>query len=203
MTDSLSRRPKQKPGQISGQIPGEPATPAPIDLSRIDPAIWRVLITGQAHGPYTLGQLQQFVIEGRLHGASRISGGEAQPFLPIRDMPRLAEALANAFAERARRRAEAANYLITARAPAPVEAALWRDLPGCLDTLGKHMQPMPGTFLLRSARSLTEVREALAAALPNTAQVFVLQTREARLGWVGFEDDMSEAVRPVWNAPLS
>jgi len=65
------------------------------------------------------------------------------------------------------------------------------------------MQPIPGTFLLRSARSLSEVRATLAEALPKTAQVFVLQTREARLGWVGFEEDMAEAVRPVWNAPLS
>ena len=201
MTEGLGRRMKQ----VTGQAPTAPATAsaAPIDLSRIDPAIWRVLAGGDVHGPYTLGQIQQFVIEGRLHAASRISGGDQQPFLPIRGVPRLAEALAPAFAERARRRAEAANYLITVHAPAEAEAALSHGLPACLDTLGKHMQPIPGTFLLRSARSLSEVRAALAEALPKTAQVFVLQTREARLGWVGFDEDMAEAVRPVWNAPLS
>lgn len=201
MTEGLGRRVKQ----VTGQAPTAPATAsaAPIDLSRIDPAIWRVLAGGDVHGPYTLGQIQQFVIEGRLHAASRISGGDQQPFLPIRGVPRLAEALAPAFAERARRRAEAANYLITVHAPAEAEAALSHGLPACLDTLGKHMQPIPGTFLLRSARSLSEVRAALAEALPKTAQVFVLQTREARLGWVGFDEDMAEAVRPVWNAPLS
>ena len=175
---------------------------ATIDLSRIDPAIWRILINGEAHGPFTIGQVRQFVIEGRIHAGSRLSGGPEQAFLPLREIPRLAEAIAPAFAERARRRAEAANYIITARAPAPAEAALWRDLPGCLDQLGQHVQPMPGTFILRSARSLNEVRSALAAALPKTAQVFVLQTREARLGWVGFEEDMAEMVRPVWNAAL-
>jgi len=201
MTEGLGRRVKQ----VTGQAPAAPATAsaAPIDLSRIDPAIWRVLAGGDVHGPYTLGQIQQFVIEGRLHAASRISGGDQQPFLPIRDLPRLAEALTPAFAERARRRAEAANYLITVHAPAEAEAALSHGLPACLDTLGKHMQPIPGTFLLRSARSLSEVRAALAEALPKTVRVFVLQTREARLGWVGFDEDMAEAVRPVWNAPLS
>lgn len=201
MAEGLGRRVKQ----VTGQAPAAPATAsaAPIDLSRIDPAIWRVLAGGDVHGPYTLGQIQQFVIEGRLHAASRISGGDQQPFLPIRDLPRLAEALAPAFAERARRRAEAANYLITVHAPAEAEAALSHGLPACLDTLGKHMQPIPGTFLLRSARSLSEVRAALAEALPKTVRVFVLQTREARLGWVGFDEDMAEAVRPVWNAPLS
>lgn len=201
MAEGLGRRVKQ----VTGQAPAAPATAsaAPIDLSRIDPAIWRFLAGGDVHGPYTLGQIQQFVTEGRLHSASRISGGDQQPFLPIRGVPRLAEALAPAFAERARRRAEAANYLITVHAPAEAEAALSHGLPACLDTLGKHMQPIPGTFLLRSARSLSEVRAALAEALPKTAQVFVLQTREARLGWVGFDEDMAEAVRPVWNAPLS
>lgn len=201
MAEGLGRRVKQ----VTGQAPAASATAsaAPIDLSRIDPAIWRVLAGGDVHGPYTLGQIQQFVTEGRLHSASRISGGDQQPFLPIRGVPRLAEALAPAFAERARRRAEAANYLITVHAPAEAEAALSHGLPACLDTLGKHMQPIPGTFLLRSARSLSEVRAALAEALPKTAQVFVLQTREARLGWVGFDEDMAEAVRPVWNAPLS
>lgn len=202
MADSLARRMQQMTASPRGSLP-DAASPAPIDLSRIDPAVWRVLVADAAHGPFTLGQIQQFVIEGRLHAASRLSGGDDQPFLPIRDNPRLTAALSAAFAERARRRAEAANYLITARAPAPVEGALWRDLPGCLDALGLHMQPMPGTYLLRSGKSLEEVRAALAAALPKTAQVFVLQTREARLGWVGFNEDMSEAVRPVWNAPLS
>lgn len=201
MGDGLTRRLKQ----VTGAKPARPAPAAsqPIDLSRVDPAVWRVLSGGESHGPYTLGQLQQFVIEGRVNAATGVSDGPDQPFQPIRDVARLAQALAPAFAERARRRAEASNFLIMARAPGPVEAALWRDLPGCLESLGKHVQPMPGTYLLRSARSLAEVREALAAALPRTAQVFVLQTREARLGWVGFDSDMTEAVRPVWNAPLS
>lgn len=192
-------------GGFGHRVKGPAATPppAPIDLARVDPAIWRVLIDEQPHGPYTLGQIGQFITEGRLHAGSRLSGGHEQPFLPIRDIPRLAQALAPALAERARIRAEASNYLITARAPAPSEAALWRDLPGCLDGLGRHVQPMPGTFLLRSARSLAEVKAALTEALPKKAQVFVLQTREARLGWVGFEDDIAETVRPVWNAPLS
>ncbi|MBY9068505.1 GYF domain-containing protein [Hyphomonas sp. WL0036] len=200
MSEAHARRPK-----AFGAPAAAPAAtaPKPIDLSRIDPAIWRLQVQGTVHGPYTLGQLQQFVIEGRLHPGSHVSAAENQPFLPIRETPRLTEALAPAFAERNRRRAEASNYLIVARAPAPAEAALWRDLPGCLDGLGKHVQTIPGTFLLRSARSLAEVRAALAEALPKTAQVFVLQTREARLGWVGLDESMNDTVRAVWNAPLS
>ena len=187
----------------TGQERKQDGQPAPVDLARLDPAVWRVLVGETAHGPFTIGQLQTFVTEGRLSAASRISGEDGQPFQPIRDHPRLAEVLKDAFAERARRRAEAANFLIIARAPAPAEAALWRDMPACLDSLGKHVQAMPGTWVLRSGLSLNRVREALTAALPGTAQIMVLETREARLGWIGFEDDMAEAIRPVWNAPLS
>lgn len=187
----------------NGQPPRPSQEPAPIDLSRLDPAIWHVIAGSAVHGPFTLGQLQQFVIAGRLNAASRVAGGAGQAFRPIRERPDLAAALAGAFAERARRRAEAANFLIIARAPAPAEAALWRDMPGCLDALGKHVQAMPGTWILRSGQPLTAIRETLAAALPRTAQIMVLETREARLGWVNFEEDMAEAVSPVWNAALS
>lgn len=186
----------------TAQPPITPREPAPIDLSRLDPAIWHIMAGSAIHGPFTLGQLQRFVAEGRLNANSRVSGGAAQPFQPIRERPDLATALASAFAERARRRAEAANFVIIARAPAPAEAALWRDMPGCLDALGKHVQAMPGTWVLRSGQPLAAIREALAAALPKAAQIMVLETREARLGWVNFEEDMAAAVGPVWNASL-
>lgn len=193
---------KQARRSSNGKPLHSPQEPAPIDLSRLDPAIWHVMASGTAYGPYTLGQLQQFIIEGRLGASSRISGGAAQAFQPIRERPDLAAALADAFAERARRRAEAANFLIIARAPAPAEATLWRDMPVCLDTLGKHVQAIPGTWLLRSGQPLAAIRETLTEALPKTAQIMILETREARLGWVNFEEDMAETVRPVWNAAL-
>lgn len=178
--------------------PGKPVA-APIDLAFVDPAIWRVQSGGEIRGPFTLGQIQQFVIEGRLTAASRVSGGDGQPFLPIRETPRLADSLAPAFAERARRRAEACNYVITVHAPALESAALDQ----ALATLGKTLQLFPGTFLLRSGKSLTDVRAALAGALPEGAQAFVVQARDAQLMGIGFEQDLAETARPVWNAPLS
>ena len=179
-------------------LPGKPG-PAPIDLAFVDPAIWQVQSGGEARGPFTLGQIQQFVIEGRLSAASLLSGGDGQPFRPIRETPRLAESLAPAFAERARRRAEACNYVITIHAPAIDAAALEQ----ALAALGKWLQPLPGTFLLRSGKSLADVRAALANALPEDAQAVVLQARDAQLTGIGFDQDLAETARPVWNAPLS
>lgn len=185
-------------GRKGRPLPGKPG-PGPIDLAFVDPAIWQIQSGGEARGPFTLGQIQQFVIEGRLNAASLISGGEGQPFRPIRETPRLSEALAPAFAERARRRAEACNYLITIHAPARDGAATGQ----ALAALGKWLQPLPGTFLLRSGKSLADVRAALASALPADAQAFILQARDAQLAGIGLAQDLAETARPVWNAPLS
>lgn len=185
-------------GRKGRPLPGKPG-PGPIDLAFVDPAIWQIQSGGEARGPFTLGQIQQFVIEGRLNAASLISGGEGQPFRPIRETPRLSEALAPAFAERARRRAEACNYLITIHAPGRDGAATGQ----ALAALGKWLQPLPGTFLLRSGKSLADVRAALASALPADAQAFILQARDAQLAGIGLAQDLAETARPVWNAPLS
>ena len=84
-------------------------------------------------------------------------------------------------------------------APAIDAAALEQ----ALAALGKWLQPLPGTFLLRSGKSLADVRAALANALPEDAQAFVLQARDAQLTGIGFDQDLAETARPVWNAPLS
>lgn len=180
------------------------AVPAetPVELSRIDPAIWRLLAGRETFGPYTIGQLQQFAIEGRITPRSQIAQGEVEPFRAVSEIPRLAQTLSGAFAERVRRRAEAANFLIITRAPLPAEAELASQIPECLAGLGKFMMLMQGTWLLRSARPLASVRTALTGALPRNVQFVVMEAREARLSWLGLGDEMADAVRAVWNAAL-
>jgi len=174
----------------------------PVELSQIDPAVWRLLAGRETFGPYTIGQLQRFAIEGRITPRSRIAQGEVEPFRPVSEIPRLAETLAGAFAERVRRRAEAANFLIITRAPLPAEAQLAAQIPECLAGLGKYMMLMHGTWLLRSAKPLASVRTALTGALPRNVQFVVMEAREARLSWLGLGDEMADAVRTVWNASL-
>jgi hypothetical protein len=69
------------------------------------------------------------------------------------------------------------------RAPAPPEA-------------------LPGTFVLRSASPLSDVRRALAAAAPEGTQLMIVESRDARLGWTGLSQHGAEALRSVWDAPL-
>ena len=48
----------------------------PLDLSSIDPPIWRIMVSDVVYGPYTLGQMRAFVDEGRLLASSRVARGE-------------------------------------------------------------------------------------------------------------------------------
>lgn len=181
----------------------ESAASPTIDLARIDPAIWRIRSGPETFGPFTTGQLQQFAVEGRLSLRSQVSTGEAQPFQPVGEIARLAYALSGAFAERARRRAEAANFLIVIRASAPAEAEMATSLPAALNALGKNTALMPGTWLLRSSRPLSAVRAGLTSALPASVQVVIMEAREARLGWLGFGGDLGDSIRDVWNAAMT
>lgn len=164
---------------------------------------WFIRIREKTYGPFSAGQMKSYVTEGRLNPASRVSPSADGPFSAIRETAALADTLQGALAERARLCNEAANFIIIVRAPAPAEAALWRSLPECLEKLGRYTQPMPGTWLLRSAQPLAAVRSALTGVLPRTVQVIVLETREARLDWIGFDDDIQQTAGRVWNAALA
>lgn len=192
------------PGHSLQPARGKPAPTglAVIDLARIDPAVWHILAGRETFGPYTIGQLQQFAIEGRISPRSRVAQGDTDTFRAVSDIPRLYQTLSEAFAERARRRAEASNYLVMARAPLPAEAALAEKMPDCLAALGKAVMLMPGVWLLRSGLQLAAVRAALAAGLPRHVQLVLMEAREGRLGWSGLGDDLDENVRTVWNAAL-
>ena len=191
------------PGRARSPQRGKTVTAeTPVELSRIDPPVWRFLAGREIFGPYTIGELQKFAIEGRITPRSLIAQGEAEPFRAVSEIPRLTETLSGAFAERIRRRAEAANFLIITRAPLPAEAELASQIPECLAGLGKFMMLMHGTWLLRSARPLASVRIALTGALPRNVQFVVMEAREARLSWLGLGDEMANAVRTVWNAAL-
>jgi hypothetical protein len=192
------------PGQSTQPARSKPARTglAVIHLAKTDPAVWHILAGRETFGPYTIGQLQQFAIEGRISARSRLAQDDTGTFRPVSEIPRLCETLSKAFAERARRRAEGSNYLIMARAPLPSEASLAAKMPECLSALGKAVMLVTGVWLLRSGLQLPAVRAALIASLPRNVQLVLMEAREGRLGWAGLGDDLDKEVRTVWNAAL-
>ncbi|MEM9055472.1 MAG: hypothetical protein AAGB16_09115, partial [Pseudomonadota bacterium] len=52
-----------------------------LDLSAIDPPIWRMLVNEVVYGPYTLGQMRSFVDENRLSETSQVAAGDGGAFM--------------------------------------------------------------------------------------------------------------------------
>lgn len=195
--------------RIERVLPAKAARSAPesaLDLAILDPAVWHVLSAGKAHGPFTLGQLQAFADAGRINPVTRISSGDGAPFLPALDHAPLRPRIEAYLQSRAARRAEASNYVIVTNssegADASAAAGRRHVISAALNLLGRFSEPMPGTYILRSARPLGDIRRALEAAAPGGAQFLIVESRDARLGWSGLPAQGSEAILAVWDAPL-
>ena len=52
-----------------------------LDLSSIDPPIWRIMVDKAVYGPYTLGQMKAFAQEGRLTDTSKVASGDGGAFI--------------------------------------------------------------------------------------------------------------------------
>lgn len=195
----MRRRPQID--RVLAPKPAPPKAPETLDLADLDPAVWHVMGQGKAHGPFTLGQLQALADNGRLGPLARISGGDGDPFVPALDHPILRPRIEAYMAARAARRAEASNFvLICGPGFTPDQR---HALGQALNTLGHFAEPLPGTFVLRSAYVLGDVRRAAATVLPDAAQLMIFESRDARLGWTGLPIGQAEALRGVWNAPLT
>ncbi|MDP3459293.1 MAG: GYF domain-containing protein [Hyphomonas sp.] len=175
------------------------ASDGALNLADLDPPVWHVMRQNTAHGPFTLGQLQAFADAGKIGPLTRISSGNGEPFLPALDHAQLRGRIEAFLANRATRRAEASNFVIVSGPGTPHRHALG----AALNTLGRFAEPIPGTFVLRTTRSLSEVRRALAAAAPDGTPLMIFESRDARLGWTGLSAEGAESLRAVWDAPIS
>lgn len=195
----MRRRPR-----IDRVLPKAPAradAPDALNLADLDPPVWYVMGQGKAHGPFTLGQLQSLADTGRLGPLARISGGDGEPFVSALDHPVLRPRIQAALEARAARRTEATNFVLIC-GPGVSEGDR-HTIAQALTPLGRFTEPMPGTFILRSAYVLGDVRRAIAALLPATFQMMIFESRDARLGWTGLPLAEAESLRTTWNAPLT
>lgn len=194
----LRRRPRID--RVLPKAPARAEAPDALNLADLDPPVWHVMGQGKAHGPFTLGQLQSLADAGRLGPLARISGGDGEPFVSALDHPVLRPRIQAALEARAARRTEATNFVLVC-GPGVSEGDR-HAVAEALATLGRTTQPMPGTFVLRSAYLLGDVRRAIAALLPAAAQIMIFESRDARLGWTGLPIAQAESLRATWNAPL-
>jgi len=180
-----------------------PHTDNTLNLADLDPPVWHVMSQRKAHGPFTLGQLQAFADAGKIGPLTRISSGNGEPFLPALDQAPLRPRIEAFLESRATRRAEASNFVIVSGPDSGAGTNRRHAIGAALNLLGRFAEPIPGTFILRSERPLSDVRRALTAAVADGTQLIIFESRDARLGWSGLSMDGAESVRAVWDAQLN
>lgn len=172
---------------------------SPLDLAAVDPAIWYVFVKDTVYGPYTLGQLQGFVAEGRVTQNSLVSKGDSQK--PQR-ASKMAE-LQAAFIERARSEAPeapaapsgpASNYVIVTQLDRTSDV----DLIICMNGLGEFASVFPGTFILSSTYRLRDIQRALHEATTLDDQIMIVNASSGRLGWLNIGTDTDIHLREIW-----
>ena len=88
-----------------------------LDLSSIDPPIWRIMVEEVVYGPYTFGQLQTFTDEGRLSETSKVANGDGGAFSLSREHAELMPFFqARPDAPKPEQNTELSNYFITVQA---------------------------------------------------------------------------------------
>ena len=169
-----------------------------LNLSEIDPPIWRVLSGKVAYGPYTLGQLQRLIDDRQLSRTSKLAEGDNSPFLPAADHPAIMRLLLN-------------QAPLMAQQPEPEAEPSGRFMlvfygddesrERLLDTLnetGEFAELVFGTFVLKAELSIAELQRTLSAICARDDCFVLSESDTGRLAWYGIADEISEHVRLLW-----
>lgn len=174
-----------------------------LDLSEVDPPIWRVLIKDTAYGPYTLGQLQGFIAEGRITLQTKIAKGDGAPFVEAETLPALQPALRTKMRE-ARQSDEGDqgdkphNYIIITRLAGGDEPILHK-----INSLGSFGEAMPGVYVLRSKVKLSAIQQSLNSLAGERDRVLIVDATANRLGWFHLGPEADIHLRSVWDKKIT
>jgi len=164
----------------------------PLDLDKVDPCVWRILVADKVYGPFTLGQLRVFILDGRINARSKIAEGDGGRILAAGECPQLAPAFAERLA-RARPR-ELANFVVVAQLEHGTQKII-----DVLNELGSFAEAMPGIFLLRSDIRLAQIQSRVSEVLASTEKILIVDATNDRLGWLGLGFEANEHLRAIWN----
>jgi len=170
-----------------------------LDLGKVDPPLWQVIISGAVYGPYTLGQLQSFAEENRIRPKTRIAKGDGAPFVSAEDIPELVPALRAALRSSPRRREEddtvARNFIMSFNLKSCGDEPLVR----VLNSMGFFVEILPGTYLLRSQMPLKSVKERLSELLQTSDGVFIADATSNRFATINLPIENDLHVRDLWD----
>ena len=166
-----------------------------LDLSSIDPPIWRIMVSDVVYGPYTLGQMRNFVEEGRLLASSPVASGDGVAFIFAFEHQTLRDLFAaDTPSSPPTEQAEAANFMITARTDSDGRTGLI----SLLNQIGRFSELMPGTFILHAEVSLVDLHNQLSTVLAERGKFVIANTNTGQLAWMGLGADADQHARAVW-----
>lgn len=166
-----------------------------LDLSSIDPPIWRMMVSDVVYGPYTLGQMRNFYEEGRLSASSKVSRGDGGAFISAFEHLSLRDLFA-AIEDEAppTERAEAANYIITVQTGSDGR----QSLIALLNQIGRFSELMAGTFILHAEISVVDLHSQLSTVLAERGKFVIANASTGQLAWMGLGPDTDQHARAVW-----
>lgn len=158
---------------------------------------WWVQVKGQAYGPYTKAQLQDFVSEGRVRPNTLVSDQKDGAWVEARRViglvpPAQTQSPANDGAP------EAANVFVHAE----IFGGSWNAFMAALESMGVVCDIGPGLWLLRTGRSVSAIRNALSQTLERGDRFVVIDATRDRLAWFNLGPEVDVKIGHVWNKPI-
>ena len=166
-----------------------------LDLSSIDPPIWRIMVDEVVYGPYTFGQLQSFAAEGRLNETSKVANGDGGAFIPAHSHTELASLFHAQGRETAPVESDVpSNYFLTVQTDGDGRRAVIM----FLNEVGTFSELMPGSFILTSTQTIVELRAQLSTVLAERGRCVIVNARTGQLAWMGLKPDADAHAKLIW-----
>lgn len=185
--------------------PNRDTSPAPAWPAAQDGMRFWTQVRGQTYGPYSLAQIAGFLAEGRLTPSSQVARMAEGPFVPVREIPALGQALQRhkqgltpRHAPHIADEAGANMFLFT-----DIRSGAGRHVPSVLDSLGPWSEIATGLYILRTTRPVGHVRNSLSPIMQKGDLFVVIDATRDRFAWLNVGPEVEVMMRSVWNRSLS
>lgn len=172
-----------------------------LDLSKVDPPVWRVLNQNTAYGPYTLGQMTAFIAEGRIGLHTKVAEGDGAAFVEAETIPSLQPALREKTigidSTTQEDDGKLHNYLVITRLSGSSDDVIMHTL----NSFGNFGEAMPGIFVLRSSSRMATIQKALSSITGARDKVLIVDASANRLGWFNLGPEADVHLRSLWGKP--
>lgn len=165
-----------------------------LDLSQVDPPIWRIMVADVVYGPYTLGQMRGFIEEGRVATRSSVARGDGGEFRDAGAYLDLAALFPHTPPPAKDDKPAPSNFLITLQTDGDGRRAVI----SVLNQSGQFSELMAGTFILNAEMTAYELRSQLATVLAERGKFVIVNADTGQLAWMGLGADTDQHARTLW-----